>query len=167
MRELIEHMWSHLHMDFGGSRRIAALGLALAALSLAALAPVASAAPGVSSARALTPEAPAAEASAPQGMSLEFTANTASVAGPGALVSVRCVGTAAATCVGTLSIAAPGEPPEVAYSLSRGEDRVVVVPLGSQRSIFDGIISVKTRVVAHTVQAEGGSVRTARTLRFK
>jgi len=154
-------------MDFVGSRRIAALGLALAALSLAALAPIASAAPAVSSARALTPEPPAAETSAPQGMSLEFTAKTATVAGPGALVSVRCIGTEAATCVGTLSIAAPGEPPEVPYLLEQGEERVVVVPLGSQRGIFDGIVSVKTRVVATTVQAEGGSVRTARMLRFK
>lgn len=154
-------------MDFAAGKFRVALGLALMALSLALLVPAAEAAQSLSSARALTPEPTAASASAPQGMSLEFTKKTAKVAGPGALVSVRCVGSEAAGCVGTLSIEAPGEPPEVAYSIDGGEQRVVVVPLGEQRTIFDGIVAVKTRVVAHTVQAEGGSVRTARTLRFK
>lgn len=154
-------------MDFAAGKLRVALGLALIALSLALLVPAAEAKTSLSSARALTPEPAAAAASAPQSMSLEFTKKTATVAGPGALVSVRCVGSEAASCVGTLSIEAPGEPPEVAYSIDSGEERVIVVPLGEQRSIFDGIVSVKTRVVAHTVQAEGGSVRTARTLRFK
>lgn len=153
-------------MDFAASRRGAALGLAVAALSLALLTPAAEGA-SLSSARAVTPEPPAATSSAPQGMSLEFTSRTATVAGPGALVEVRCVGTTGSSCVGTVSIEAPGEPPEVAYSIDRGDQRVLVVPLGEQRGVFDGIVSVKSRVVAQTVQAEGGSVRTARTLRFK
>jgi len=157
-------MWA---MDFAAGTRRTALGLALLALSLALLVPAAEAKPSLSSARAVTPEPAAAAASAPQGMSLEFTKKTAKVAGPGALVSVRCVGSSATNCVGTLSIEAPGEPAEVAYSIESGEERVVVVPLGEQRAIFEGIVAVKTRVVAHTVQSEGGSVRTARTLRFK
>ncbi len=153
-------------MEFAASRRSAALGLALAALALALLAPAAGAA-SLSPARAVTPEPLAAAASAPQGMSIEFTGRTAQVAGPGALVEVKCVGASGEGCVGTLAIEAPGEPPEVAYSLDRGEERVIVVPLGEQRSIFDGLVAVKSRVVAQTVQVEGGSVRTARTLRFQ
>ncbi len=153
-------------MDFSASRDGVLLGLALAVLSLALLTPVAEGA-SLSSARAVTPEPPAATSSAPQGMSLEFLSRTAKVAGPGALIEVRCVGTVATSCVGTVAIEAPGEPPEVAYSIDAGEKRTLVVPLGDQRGIFDGIVSVKSRVVAQTVQAEGGSVRSARTLRFK
>ncbi len=154
-------------MDFAASRRSAALGFVLAALALALLSPAAGAAPSLSPARAVTPSWSAAASSVPQQMSLEFTAKTATVAGPGALIEVKCTGTAGPTCVGTVSIAAPGEPAEVAYSLDQGEERVIVVPLGEQHGIFDGIVSVKTRVVAHTVQTDGESLRTARTLRFK
>lgn len=153
-------------MDFSASRDGVLLGLALAVLSLALLTPAAEGA-SLSSARAVTPEPPAATSSAPQGMSLEFLAKSARVAGPGALVEVRCVGSTGPGCVGTLAIEAPGEPPEVAFSIDAGEKRTLVVPLGEQRGIFDGIVSVKSRVVAQTVQVEGGSVRTARTLRFK
>ncbi|MBK5220554.1 MAG: hypothetical protein JJE35_12335 [Thermoleophilia bacterium] len=155
-------------MDFAGTRRLAALGLASAVLLAAAFVPAASAAPGIAAARAVTASPGiAASSQSEEGMSIEFTRGTATVAGPGALVSVRCEGTGSRSCVGTLSIEAPGEPPEVPYSIDRGEERVVVVPLGEQRSIFDGIISIKTRVTAHTVQPTGESVRTARTLRFK
>lgn len=153
-------------MDFSASRDGVLLGLALAVLSLALLTPVAEGA-SLSSARAVTPEQPAATSSAPQGMSIEFLSRTAKVAGPGALVEVRCIGTVASSCVGTVAIEAPGEPPEVAYSIDAGEKRTLVVPLGEERGIFDGIVSVKSRVVAQTVQVEGGSVRSARTLRFK
>jgi hypothetical protein len=155
-------------MDFAASRSGAVLGFALVALSIALLAPAAEGA-SLSSARAVTPELAVATTSAPEAeaMSLEFLSKTAKVAGPGALVEVRCVGTTGSGCVGTVSIEAPGEPPEVAYSIERGEKRTIVVPLGEQRGFFDGIVSVKSRVVAQTLQFEGGSVRTARTLRFK
>jgi hypothetical protein len=159
-------------MDFAGDqwrcRPIFTLGLALAVLMLALPAPGASASPAISSATALS-VSPAASAStsAPAGMRLQFTGKVAEVAGPGALVRVKCEGTEALSCVGTLAIEAPGEPAEVAYSVDRGEERIVVVPLGSQRDLFDGLVSLKTRVVAQTLQEAGGSVRTARVLRFK
>lgn len=154
-------------MDFAGTRRLAALGIASAALLAAALAPAAGAAPGVAASKALTAPAAASSSQSEAGMSIEFTRATAQVAGPGALVTVKCEGTGSRSCVGTLSIEAPGEPPEVPFSIDRGEERVVVVPLGEQRGMFDGIISVKTRVTAHTAQPTGESVRTSRTLRFK
>jgi hypothetical protein len=154
-------------MDFAGTRRLTALGIASAALLAATLAPAASAAPGLAASKALTSPAAASSSQAEPGMSIDFTRATAKVAGPGALVTVKCEGIGSRSCVGTLSIEAPGEPPEVPFSLDRGEERVVVVPLGEQRGMFDGIISVKTRVIAHTAQPSGESVRTSRTLRFK
>jgi hypothetical protein len=155
-------------MDFAGTRRLAALGFASAALLAAALAPAASAAPGVAASKALTSPAAAGSSQTEQaGMTIEFTRATAKVAGPGALVTVRCEGSGSRSCVGTLAIEAPGEPPEVPFSIDSGEERVVVVPLGEQRSMFDGIISVKTRVTAQTAQPTGESVRSSRTLRFK
>lgn len=154
-------------MDFAGTRRRTALGLASAAFLAAALAPAAGAAPGLAASKALTPSAAASASQAAAGMTIEFTSPTAKVAGPGALVSVRCEGAGSRSCVGTLSIEAPGEPPEVPFSIDRGEERVVVVPLGEQRNMFDGMISVKTRVTAETAQPTGESVRTSRTLRFK
>jgi hypothetical protein len=157
-------------MDFAADqwrcRPAFTLALAVAVLALALPAPGASAAPAISSSAAVSAPA-AARAFAPEGMSIEFTSKVAQVAGPGALVKVRCAGGDGQSCVGALAIDAPGEPPEVAYSIDRGEERIVVVPLGSQRDLFDGIVSVKTRVVAQTVQEAGGSVRTARVLRFK
>ena len=154
-------------MELVRNGRALGLSIALAALALALLAPAAGAVTGLSAARAVTPEPAARVASAPQGMSIEFTSRTARVAGPGALIAVRCVGVAAPACVGTLTIEAPGEAPEVAFSVDRGQQRILVVPLGAARAIFDGIVTVKTRVVAQTVQAEGGAVRSARTLRFR
>ncbi len=155
-------------MDRAVNRRIVALGLAIVAVAVAFAAPAAHAAPRLANASAVTPAATeTAAASSQDGMELEFVSGTAQVAGPGALVEVKCVGSGARSCVGTLSIEAPGEPPEVAYSIDSGEERVVVVPLGPQRCMFDGIVTVKTRVVAHTVQTTGSSLRTARTLRFK
>jgi len=158
-------------MDFAADqwrcRPAFTVALALAVLLLAFPAPGASASPGISSASAVSAP-PVVASSASEGMSLEFTSKVARVAGPGALVEVKCSGSEAPACVGTLAIDAPGEPPEVAYSIDSGEERVVVVPLGSQRDLFDGgLVSLKTRVVAQTVQEAGGSVRTARVLRFK
>jgi hypothetical protein len=161
-------MWSYVPMDFARTRRLAAgVGIASAAFLAAAFVPAAGAV-GVGASQALTvPAAASYSQSEAAGMSIEFTHATAKVAGPGALVAFRCEGTDLRSCVGTLAIEAPGEPPEVPFSIDRGEERVVVVPLGEQRSMFDGLISVKTRVIAHTAQPTGESVRTSRTLRFK
>jgi hypothetical protein len=158
-------MWE-MNRALSRRRHLAALGLA-ALLAASVWAPAASAGPAIGKARALT-QPTAATSTQSAAMSIDFTSPTARVVGPGALVSVRCAGTSATSCVGTLAIEAPGEqPPEVAYSVDRGEERAIVVPLGEQRTFFDGIVAVRTRVVAETVQAEGGAVRSVRTLRFK
>lgn len=135
---------------------------ALAALALAAtLAPAASAdelaAPG---------EAPAAEAPpalAPP-VSIQFTQRSASLAGSRALVHVKCAG-GGEVCIGTLALQAPAGAHKVPFSIDRGEDQILVVPLGPDGPALGMLKSV--RVVARTLQSSGGSVDTSRVLRIR
>jgi hypothetical protein len=115
---------------------------------------------------AMASAATAATTTGPE-MSIGFPSRTASVAGPGALVSVKCTGSADRACTGTLTVEGLSESHSVSYAVARGERRSLVVPLGTERSFFDGIASPKMKVVAETVQPTGSSVRTARLLRFK
>ncbi|MBA3865342.1 MAG: hypothetical protein H0X42_03175 [Solirubrobacterales bacterium] len=107
-----------------------------------------------------------AKAPTPGQMSIAFPTRTASVAGPGALVSVKCTGTADLECAGTLTVEGLSEDHSVSYAVSGGEERSLVVPLGSERRFFSGIASPKMRVVAETMQPTGTLLRTARVLRF-
>jgi hypothetical protein len=100
-------------------------------------------------------------------MSIGFTQRTATVAGPGALVSVKCTGSADRECTGTLTVEGLSESHSVSYAVARGEEKSLVVPLGSERRFFAGIASPKMKAVAETMQPTGCSVRTARLLRFK
>jgi hypothetical protein len=127
--------------------RAAVAGLAIAAIGVAATAPVAS-----------------ADSSA---MSIAFPSRAASVAGPGALVSVKCAGVSGRECAGTLTLKGLTENHQVSYSVVSGEKRTLVVPLGSERKIFAGVASPSMRVVAETMQPTGYSVKTTRVLRFK
>jgi hypothetical protein len=155
-------------MDVAGRRpftNLAAAGLAVAAIALAA-APVATADAVPSSEGEVTsPVAP--EVPATSQMTVRFPSHTARVSGPGALVSVRCTGSADRECTGTLTLEGLSESHSVSYAVGRGERRQLVVPLGAERSFFDGIASPKMRVVAETMQPTGSSVRTARLLRFR
>ncbi len=109
----------------------------------------------------------AAARSAPDGMSIAFPSKTAGVSGPGALVLVRCAGSGNRECAGTLTVEGLSEDHSVPYAVAKGEQRSLVVPLGSEREFFTGIAAPKMRVVAETLQSTGGTVRTARVLRFK
>jgi hypothetical protein len=100
-------------------------------------------------------------------MSIAFPSRTASVSGPGALVSVKCTGVADRECTGTMTVEGLAESHSVSYAVARGEQRNLVVPLGGERSFFAGIGAPKMKVVAETMQPSGSSVRTARLLRFK
>jgi hypothetical protein len=134
---------------------IAALALALSVASVAA-AEVPSPA---------EPNAPAtAEESPPSPMSVEFTRDRASLAGPRALVSVRCGGQVAYTCEGTLVLRGLGGPHKVPYSIERGEERILAVPLGAEDTKVER--GCKARVVARTLQLSGGTVRTSSVLRI-
>lgn len=98
-------------------------------------------------------------------MKLEFASKTFRLAGPGALIYVKCVGSTPGSCIGTLALRAPFGTHEVAYELERGERQMLVVPLGSEDELFDRIESAQA--VAHTMQASGSSVRTSRILRAR
>jgi hypothetical protein len=110
---------------------------------------------------------PAAATTAAPGMSIAFPSKTASVAGPGAVVLVKCAGTGSRECAGTLTVEGLSEGHSVSYAVARGEERSLVVPLGAERDFFTGIAAPKMRVVADTMQSTGSSVRTVRVLRFK
>ncbi|HEX6665219.1 MAG TPA: hypothetical protein VF081_01325 [Solirubrobacterales bacterium] len=136
-------------------RRLGATLLAIAAIGVAAVA-------GQAAAETAAPEAPAAEA--PK-MKLAFPTHTAKLAGPGALVSVKCTGTGASSCIGTLALKASVGTHEVAYEIARGERRTLIVPLGEEDRLFDSIESAEA--VARTMQNTGISVRTARVLHIR
>lgn len=116
---------------------------------------------------AMTFASSAAAKVTPPGMSIAFPSKTASVSGPGALVLVKCAGFESRECAGTLTVEGLSEPHSVSYAVARGEQRSLVVPLGTEREFFTGIAAPKMRVVAETMQPTGSSVRTVRVLRFK
>ncbi|HEX5608747.1 MAG TPA: hypothetical protein VFX45_01500 [Solirubrobacterales bacterium] len=134
------------------------LGVALLATVAIGVASVASSA----AAETAPPEAPAAET--PK-MKLVFPTHTAKLAGPGALVSVKCVGAGASSCIGTLALRASVGTHEVAYELARGERRTLIVPLGEEDRLFASVESAEA--VARTMQDTGISVRTGRVLHIR
>jgi hypothetical protein len=134
---------------------LAVLALALSVVSVAAAKVPSSAEPGASATAEEAPLSP---------MSVEFTRKRATLAGPRALVSVRCGGQAAYTCEGTLVLKGVGGAHKVPYSIERGEQRILVVPLGDEDTKVDP--GCKAHVVARTLQLTGGTVRTSSVLRI-
>lgn len=103
----------------------------------------------------------------PEPMVVGFAARAARISGPGAIVSVRCSGTASGSCDGTLSLRVAGDTHKVPYTIAAGERRIVVVPLGDpserpwRQTPRFGV------AVTRTVQPLGGLVRSARQLRLR
>ena len=100
-------------------------------------------------------------------MTLSFTRATARIAGPGALVQVRCTGSSAARCIGTISLTAAGGVHKAPYSIGKGRRQYVVVPLGSDRRLLDRLETARATATASTVQVGGAAVRTKRALKLK
>ena len=100
-------------------------------------------------------------------MTLSFTKATARIAGPGALVQVRCTGSSAARCIGTLSLTAAGAVHKAPYSIGKGRRQYVVVPLGSDLELLDGLEAAHATVTASTIQVGGPTVKTKRALKLK
>jgi len=138
----------------------------------AAPAPVAAAAAAAPTATATTLSAPRParrEFRIPPSkrMTLSFTRGTARIAGPGVLVQVRCTGSSAARCIGTLSLTAAGAVHKAPYSIGKGRRQYVVVPLGSDLELLDGLEAARATVTASTIQVGGPTVTTKRALKLK
>jgi hypothetical protein len=87
--------------------------------------------------------------------------------GPGALVQVKCRGASAARCIGTLSLSAGGRVHKAPFSIGKGRRQYVIIPLGSDLGLLDGLDSARATATASTVQVGGAAVRTKRDLRLK
>lgn len=136
-----------------------------AVLVLAALALVSLGALAANSALAEVPVAPTGSESPTAPTAVEFTRETVSLVGPRALVSVKCAGAAREPCIGTLALRGSAGAHKVAYSIDCEAEQILVVPLGSNERAIGRLKSV--RAVAKTLQADGGSVNTAKRLRIR
>jgi hypothetical protein len=102
-------------------------------------------------------------------MAITFPKATVATSGKWAEVLVRCSGSTAQRCVGTLALKSKGTLQRAAYSVLRGETVTVSVPLGSdlQELLSSGDSSGTTvRAVARTEQDAGRPFRTSRKLRI-
>lgn len=100
-------------------------------------------------------------------MSVSFPRASARIAGPGALIQVKCSGSSAARCVGTLSLSAAGTVHKAAYSIGRGRRQYVVVPLGSDLDLLEALQAPRATATASTIQVGGAAVKTKRALKLK
>jgi hypothetical protein len=100
-------------------------------------------------------------------MVVSFPRPTARIAGPGALVQVRCAGSSAARCIGTLSLEVAGSVHKAPFSISKGRRQYVVVPLGEDLERLDALNAPRATATASTVQLGGAAVKTKRALRLK
>jgi hypothetical protein len=100
-------------------------------------------------------------------MTVSFPRASARIAGPGALVQVKCSGSSAARCMGTLSLSAAGTVHKAPYSISRGRRQYVVVPLGTDLDRIGGRGAARATATASTIQVGGAAVMTRRALKLK
>lgn len=100
-------------------------------------------------------------------MSVRFPRASARIAGPGALVQVKCTGASAARCIGTLSLSAAGAVHKAPYSIGKGRRQYVIVPLGEDLEVLADLEAARATVIASTVQAGGAAVMTKRALSLK
>jgi hypothetical protein len=100
-------------------------------------------------------------------MTVSFPRPTARIAGPGALVQVRCTGSSAARCIGTLSLETAGTVHKAPFSISKGRKQYVVVPLGDDLEHLDALAAPRATATASTLQLGGAAVKTRRALRLK
>jgi hypothetical protein len=131
--------------------------IVLALLATAALLPATAAADDGATSTAVQPKR----------MKINFSGRTARTAGPGALISVRCTGSVASSCDGTLSLTVGAETHEVPYSLVSGEKRLLVVPLGSAEKLLGRPGPVTAVAVAETVQPTGAVLSSEHRLRLR
>lgn len=96
-------------------------------------------------------------------MSLKFIGGKATVSGDDAAVKVRCLGSTAKRCVGTLSLKVDGQTAKASYSVAAGKAATVKVALPDEGA-SDRAASATASAVAKTLQSSGGAVTTKKTL---
>jgi hypothetical protein len=96
-------------------------------------------------------------------MSLKFVGGNAVISGKDAAVKVRCLGSTAKRCVGTLTLKVDGKPAKASYSVAAGKSATVKVPLAEEGAADRGA-STTASATAKTLQTSGGAVTTKQTL---
>jgi hypothetical protein len=104
------------------------------------------------------PGAAAATPTPSSELSLAFPSESAHLAGSQALVLVKCLGSEASTCSGTLTLRTGGNKHKVPFSVSGGTSQNLTVPLGGDSSAKRAV------AIARTAQAGGGYVRSSEVL---
>lgn len=95
-------------------------------------------------------------------LSLAFNSESAHLVGSQALVLVKCLGSRASTCNGTLTLSTAGNRHRVPFSVIGGTSEDLAVPLGSDASSARRAVAV-----ARTVQASGRYVRSSEVIRLR
>lgn len=146
-------MWCHIGViAFQASSFVRArgrLGLLAATCGLAVLV-----LPGVAS--AFADPSPSPE------MSVTFPSERARLVGSQAVVLVKCLGSEASVCNGTLTLTTSGNKHKVPFSVSGGAKQSLTVPLGA-----DAATARRAVAVARTAQAGGIYARSSEVLRFR
>jgi hypothetical protein len=96
-------------------------------------------------------------------MSLKFLSGKATVADGEAAVKVRCLGSTAKSCVGTLTLTIAGKAAKVSYSVPAGKKATLKVALGTVDLSTVGATTTAA-AVARTKQSSGSAATTKRTL---
>jgi hypothetical protein len=96
-------------------------------------------------------------------MSLKFIGGKAVVSGGDAAVKVRCLGSTAKRCVGTLTLKVGGKSAKASYSVAAGKTGTVKVQL-AEGGATDRGASTTVSATASTLQTSGGAVTTKKTL---
>jgi hypothetical protein len=96
-------------------------------------------------------------------MNLEFARSTVRTVGPGALVFVKCTGSEAGLCTGTVTLTIAGAKHKVPFSVNGGSNQTLVVPLGSD-DVGRGATALGQ---ASTAQQLGAYAQSTEVLHFK
>jgi hypothetical protein len=97
-------------------------------------------------------------------MSISFPKKSAKLKDGKVRVTVRCNGTEATNCVGTLKVKIGGKTSKAAFSVKTGKKKTISVPLASSVNLQAG---GKATATAVTNQVSGAPVKTTKKLTLK
>ncbi len=100
-------------------------------------------------------------------MSIGFPKAWFTIKNDRALVRVKCTGTIAARCVGTLTLKVQGKAYKATYSVASGKAKTIKVALGPNEELSATSPPPSAVAVARTEQTSGAAVKTKRKLRLR